>query len=89
MKKTFLTVTYRHGRPIAAYLQLPRQQGDRPEKTERIDDVLLVDRAADGRPLGVEIIDPSQFDPDRLFDLLRALGQTDFDRRDFLPLMAA
>ena len=53
------------------------------------DDVLLVDRAADGRPLGIEITDPSQFDPHRFFELLKRLGHSDVDRADFLPLMAA
>jgi hypothetical protein len=89
MNRVFLKVTYRHGRPIAAYVQLPREPGDRTAKTDRIDDVLLVDRAADDRPLGVEITDPSRFDPDRFFELLRSLGQTDIDRTDFLPLAAA
>lgn len=52
-------------------------------------DVPLVDRSSEGRPMGVEITDPSRFDPDRFFELLRSLGQTDVDRSDFLPLTAA
>jgi len=51
MKRVFLKVTYRHGRPIAAYLHLPRLPGDVAAQTDRIDDVMLVDRAADGRPI--------------------------------------
>lgn len=89
MKRVSLKVTYRGGRPIAAYVQLPRQPGDRVMTTQKIDDVLLVDRAADGRPIGVEGVDPSQFDPERFFDLLRALGQSDIDRDEFRPLAAA
>ena len=89
MKRIFLKVTYRHGRPLAAYVQLPREAGDQIVKTERVDDVLLVDRTADNRPMGVEITDPSRFDPDRLVELLRSLGQGEIDRTDFLPLMAA
>jgi uncharacterized protein YuzE len=89
MKRTFLKVTYRHGRPIAAYLHLPRQPGDMADRTERVDDVLLVDRAADGRPIGVEIVDPVRFDPDRLIALLASLGQVAIDREDLRPLFAA
>lgn len=89
MKRIFLKVTYRHGRPIAAYVQLPREPGDRTAKTERIDDVLLVDRTADNRPMGVEITDPSRFDPDRLLELLRKLGQGEIDRSELVPLLAA
>lgn len=89
MKRAFLKVTYRHGRPIAAYFHLPRQPGDSAVRTDRIDDVLLVDRAADGRPIGVEITDPGLFDPDRFFALLKSLGQTAVDRDELRPLVAA
>jgi hypothetical protein len=94
MKRVFLKVTYRHGRPIAAYFHLPRQPGDSAVRTDRIDDVLLVDRAADGRAadgraIGVEITDPALFDPDRFFALLESLGQTAVDRDELRPLVAA
>jgi uncharacterized protein YuzE len=89
MKRVFLKVTYRHGRPIAAYFHLPRQPGDSAVQTDRIDDVLLVDRAADGRAIGIEITDPAQFDPDRFFALLASLGQTAVDRDELRPLVAA
>jgi hypothetical protein len=35
---------------------------------------LVVDRAADGRAITAEIIDPSQCSPDRLVALLQSLG---------------
>jgi hypothetical protein len=89
MKRVFLKVTYRHGRPIAAYLHLPRLAGDTAARTDRIDDILLVDRAADGRPIGIEITDPGQFDPDKFFALLATLGQTAIERDELRPLVAA
>ena len=89
MKRVFLRVTYRHGRPIAAYFHLPWQPGDTAVQTDRIDDVLLVDRAADGRAIGIEITDPSQFDPGRFFALLESLGHTAVDRDESRPLVAA
>jgi hypothetical protein len=49
----------------------------------------LVDRTADGRAIGVEIVDPSQCGPDRLIDVLRSLGQAEVDREEFRPLAAA
>jgi len=79
----------RHGRPIAAYFQLPRQADDTAARTERIDDVLLVDRAADGRPIGVEITDPARFDPDTFFGLLDTLGHPSIARDELRPLTAA
>jgi uncharacterized protein YuzE len=89
MKRVSLTVTYRRGRPIAAYVYLPRREGDRVATTERFDAAVLVDRTVDGRAIGVEIVDPSQCGPDRLIDVLHALGQTEFDRDEFRPLAAA
>ena len=89
MTRISLKVTYRRGRPIAAYVYLPRQECDRVATTERLDPALLIDRAADGRAIGIEIVDPSQCGPDRLMDVLRSLGQFDVDRDEFRPLAAA
>ncbi len=89
VKRVSLKVTYRRGRPIAAYVYLPRQEGDRVATTERLDAAVLVDRAADGRAIGVEICDPSHCGPDRLVEVLHSLGQSDVDRDEFLPLTAA
>ena len=52
-KRVSLKVTYRRGRPIAAYVYLPREAGDRVAKTDRFDETVLVDRAADGRAIGI------------------------------------
>ena len=89
VKRISLKVTYRRGRPIAAYVYLPRQEGDRVATTERLDAAILVDRASDGRAIGIEIVDPSQCGPDRLMDVLRSLGLAEVDRDEFRPLAAA
>jgi hypothetical protein len=87
VKRISLKVTYRRGRPIAAYVYLPRQAGDRVATTERLDAAVMVDRTADGR--AIEIVDPSQCGPDRLMDVLRSLGQGEVDREELRPLAAA
>lgn len=89
VKRISLKVTYRRGRPIAAYVYLPRQAADRVAATERLDEAVLVDRTADGRAIGIEIVDPSQCGPERLMDILKSLGQADVDRDEFRPLAAA
>ena len=89
VKRVSLTVTYRRGRPIAAYFRLPRERGDRVATSQRVDDVLIVDRAEDGRPIGVEITDPAQFEPDRFSALLQSLGQPNVDREELGPLATA
>ena len=37
MKATYLEVTFRHGRPIAAYYYLPRRARQRSSKTRRLE----------------------------------------------------
>lgn len=89
VKRVSLKVTYRRGKPIAAYVYLPRQAGDRVASTERLDEAILVDRTADGRAIGVELIEPSQIGPDQLLTVLRSLGHTEIARDDLQPLAAA
>ncbi|MBM4063598.1 MAG: DUF2283 domain-containing protein, partial [Planctomycetes bacterium] len=60
MKHSYLEVTFRRGRPLAAYYYLPRRDGDSSVRTERASGGLVVDFAADGRPIGIEITAPTQ-----------------------------
>ncbi|MCX7701385.1 MAG: DUF2283 domain-containing protein [Gemmataceae bacterium] len=89
MSQPYLEVTYRKGRPLAAYLYLPRQPGDTVAHSEPIDDVLVVDRTADGRPIGVEILDPKAVTVERLNDLLRGLQLAEIERAELAPLQVA
>ena len=57
--------------------------------SQRIDDVLIVDRAEDGRPIGIEITDPTRVEPDRLSELLQSLGPPAIERKELGPLAAA
>jgi hypothetical protein len=58
MRGRFLEVTYRDGKPIAAYLYLPRRPDDHSVRTRRFDRGLVMDLAEDGRPIGIEITSP-------------------------------
>lgn len=60
MQSRYLEVTFRKGKPVAAYLYLHRKQGDKSARTERRDQGLLIDYAADGRPIGIEITAPQR-----------------------------
>jgi uncharacterized protein YuzE len=53
MNKPYLEVTYRQGKPFAAYLYLHRRPGETAAKTMRRDD-FIVDYSSDGRPIGIE-----------------------------------
>jgi uncharacterized protein YuzE len=58
MKSSYLEVTFRKGRALAAYLYLPRRPSDVSARTEKRPGGIVVDYAADGRPIGIEITTP-------------------------------
>lgn len=90
MTERSLQITYRKGQPFAAYLCLSHETGERSAKTvPSHDGLLVVDYAADGQPIGVEITAPTAVSLDRLNHLLSDLGETPLSERDYLPLLAA
>ncbi len=90
MTERSLQITYRKGRPFAAYLYLSRVTGERSTHTEATSDgLLIVDFAADGRPIGIEITAPGAITLDRINGLLRDLAQTPLPETEFDPLRAA
>ena len=89
MKHSYLEVTYRKGRPLAAYYYLPRQDADKSARTERAEGGFLVDYSADGRAIGIEIASPSRLVLSELNRLLERLGQEPVGREDLAPLTAA
>ena len=89
MKHTYLEVTYRKGRPVAAYYYLPRRDDDKSARTEQVGGGLLVDYSSDGRPIGTEISSPSRLDLGELNDVLTKLGQERVRPEDLAPLVAA
>src|SRR5882672_4500065 len=60
MNETYLEVTFRRGRPIAAYYYLPRKRGQKSHRTRRIEPGLVIDMSRDGQPIGIEITAPSK-----------------------------
>ena len=55
MKRTYLEVTCRQGRPIAAYLYLPPGKEDKCVRTAKADPGMIIDFAQDGRVIGIEM----------------------------------
>lgn len=89
MNTPYLEVTYRKGRAIAAYYYLPRLPGQRSVRTRRVEGDLLVDYARGGRPIGVEIPNPSTLSVATFNRVLRELGVPPVRRQDVAPLLAA
>jgi uncharacterized protein YuzE len=89
MKSSYLEVTFRHGRPLAAYLYLPRQPKDKSQRTERVEPGLIIDYSRRGNPIGIEITAPAKLSAAALNRVLRRLGVPTVTRADLAPLRAA
>jgi hypothetical protein len=88
MRSSYLEVTFRHGRPLTAYLYLPRSPGDRSDHVERSGSGLLVDYTADGTPIGIEITAPAQVGITELNCVLGRLHAPAVTNADIAPLHA-
>jgi len=89
MKDRYLEVTFRNGRPLAAYLYLPRVGPEKSVRTQKAGAGLLVDYSADGRPIGIEITDPLHTSAAALNGVLQSLGQEELRPDEAAPLHAA
>ena len=89
MNEAYLEVTYRHGRPLAAYYYLVRPPGARAYRTSRGPAGLLIDYARGGRAIGIEITAPSVLSLAAMNRVLRELGQRPIKRAELSPLLAA
>lgn len=89
MSERHLEVTLKEGRPIAAYLYLPRIDSEKSVRTEEAGYGLLVDYAADGRPIGIEITAPAHITVITLNALLERLGFEKLRPEEAAPLQVA
>jgi uncharacterized protein YuzE len=88
MSKPNLEITYRQGKPFAAYLYLDRRPGDKADGTERHGS-WLVDYSSDGRVIGVEFTQVGEVDLAALNRILAARNQPTLSSSDLVPLHAA
>lgn len=90
MTERSLQVTYRKGRPFAAYLHLSHATGEKSARTVATPDgLLVVDYNGAGRPVGVEITAPQAVSLERINELLASLGQPPLADHEFKPVRAA
>ena len=89
MRESYLEVTFRRGRALAAYYYLPRRPGQRSYRTEEVAPGILVDFGRGGRPIGIEITAPDRASVATINRVLRGLGQPLLRSRDLAPLRAA
>lgn len=89
MQEPYLEVTFRHGRPMAAYYYLPRPPGETSVRSRRVEPGMVIDYAESGSPIGIEITAPQQLTLDVFNELLTELGADAVGANDFAPLHAA
>jgi hypothetical protein len=89
MRDRYLEVTYRKGRPLAAYLYLPRQPGAKSSRSEPVGRGMLADFDDSGTPIGLEITAPELVTSDELNAALLHLGQPRLEPNEIAPLRAA
>jgi hypothetical protein len=89
MKELYLEVTFRHGRPIAAYLYLPRGAGEKSYRTSKAESGMVVDFGQGGNPIGIEITAPTKVTVADLNKVLDKLGLPPMKDSELAPLRAA
>ncbi len=89
MKAMSIQVTYRKGRPFAAYIYLRRRLGEKAVRTEEINEDLLVDFGQENQPLGIEVMNPEAVGMDAILGVFDTLGLSRPDPIDLGPLQAA
>jgi hypothetical protein len=88
VRQRYLEVTFRNGKPLAAYLYLPRQGRGTVALTRDAGNGLRVDFDAAGIPVGVEITAPSIVSVEGLNAVLESLGAGTIDAAELGPLAA-
>lgn len=89
MHECYLEVTFRKGKPLAAYYYLPRKEGDKSFRVEKYGEGLLVDLTQDGRPMGIEIAIPSRVTADAVNKILQSYGFPPVAPGELAPLEVA
>jgi len=89
MDARYLEISYRNGKAFAAYLYLDRRPEDSAHRTEKAAPGLLVDYAADGHIIGIEITALAMVSADEINELLRALHLQPLEEKALSPLSSA
>ena len=89
MTDRYLEITFREGKPFAAYLYLRQAPGAKSARTEAVRAGLIVDYAGDGTPIGLEITAPGHVSFDEINTVLDRLGQPRLTAGESAPLAAA
>jgi len=88
MKDRYLEVTFRKGKPLAAYLYLPRKPGAKSARTERAGKGMVVDLGESGEVIGLEITAPGTITVEEINEVLERYGQARIGSEELSPVAA-
>jgi uncharacterized protein YuzE len=89
MKQRYLEVTFRKGKPFAAYLYLPRAAGAKAARTLDGGHGIRIDLDEHGGLLGLEITAPGAVTVGALNAVLVQYGVAALNEEEWAPLLAA
>jgi hypothetical protein len=89
MSHRYLEVTYRHGKVLAAYLDLPRRSGDVSARVEKHDSAFLIEWTGDGRPISIKMPSPSLVTLEGLNRVLADLNLDPVPLEEAAPVVTA
>jgi uncharacterized protein YuzE len=89
MNDRYLEVTFRKGKPFAAYFYLPRNPGEKSVGTANAGAGTLIDYGKSGRPIGIEITDPNKINWRGINEILTKLNLHPAEEKELAPLLAA
>jgi uncharacterized protein YuzE len=88
MRHRYLEVTFRKGKPLAAYLYLPRPAGAKVARTSNAGKGLRLDFDEHGTPIGVEITAPTMVTVAEVNAVLAPLGVARVEPEEWAPVAA-
>jgi hypothetical protein len=89
MRERYVEITFRKGEPFAAYVYLPRGVGVKSARTVEAAPGVLVDYAASGEPIGLEITAPTHVTAVQVNGILEMLGLDAMAPEELAPLHTA
>lgn len=89
MHDKYLEITFRKGKPLAAYLYLSRKSGTKAVKSKKYEEGIIVDFDGNNSPIGLEITSPIQIHISEINKILELLNISPISEKEFAPLKAA
>ena len=89
MATAYLEITFRKGKPLAAYLYLTGNARTRSQRSEPVGDGLVLDYGADDALIGIEITAPAATTLDRVNAVLQEHRLPLLTSQELSPLQAA